>query len=1259
MVRCCEWITPLSRCLVVALVMLGVAGTSLGQTATTGTIVGIVTDPTGAVVPGAEVNLKNLATNLSHTTKTTEAGQFTFPNVPPGQYQITVRASGFRTAVLTVKVEVASSTLADIALTVGEVTDVVEVTPIAGPELQTVDSAVGKVLVERDFLRLPTTQRSALELISLQVTTLPPTPTGATRAGGIAGAQGDQNSYLLDGIQVTEIPRGLTPRVSFPVELIAEWRGTVSNPNASMGRSSGGQFSFTTRSGGNEFHGAAYWYHQNDNLNANSWTRNRLGQKNPELKDNRFGFRMGGPIVKDKTFFFAFYEGRRFPRSVDAVRVGISESLRQGILRFRDAAGNIVSYDLRTSTLCGPTGNQPCDPRGLGLNPLISTYFSLYPRANDPSSGDGLNTIGIRAPVNATIRSDFAFLRLDHNFTDKWRLNASYLFELERSFDATQVDFNPKNTGGALMRSTSGQPRDPDAVTLGLVGQITPTLINDFRFGWNKQDINFTRVLPQKLVPPAGLPLDLAGTVVDDPGDPAPTFRPRPVWTDTRIWSFADNLTWVKKSHTVQSGVNFQRYWSRHARYDRGAVHVVPIAVIGATQFRTIPPANRPPTCSPQRQTNCLVAGQEGLWNNLYAALLGMWDNTTSVHLRDSQGNPIGIAPSETTSIWQHWEFFGSDIWRLKPSLTLNYGLNLLVETPQREANDQQFFLIDRQSGDPIRPHQLLEERAAAAAEGKIISRTFAYVPRRTLDRSLYPRIVEAGPRAALAWNPSFKSGVLGALFGDRQTVFRGGYSLLFNQISTVQTGIATELANQLRGTSFSVQAPECNAAGSPGPGCAAGVPFRIGVDGAAFTPAPGPLAIPFVPGSRDVRARTPFGVVSGFALDPDYTVGRIHGGNLTLQRQLPGQILVEAGWIGRWGRKLPATINVNAMPWNLKDLGGRSNQTFAQAFDAVASELRRGVAPTAVTPQPWFENSLGAGGTQRVAAQGASAFVSANVGALVINVIDPLLQTAGAPTILNQQFGSLAYFTNGSLSNYNAFFLSLTKRASRGLSFVVNWTWSHCFDQFGTLEDTGGAQRTDPFNPDFDYGDCLIDRRHVVQSYGVYELPLPQTNKLLGGWYTSWIFTASTGAPFFIDAHEIAPGPHRTGLHRGVAGSGGVGTAGDPARRGTGLNLFADPEAVFKNLRFVLISQDGRRANRGAFRNLGAWNLDFSLGKRTGLTERLTSVFAFDFFNIFNHVNFTANPFATSLGTPTTFGVITDPINAPRALQFSFRLEF
>lgn len=141
----------LSQCLMVALVLIGAASQTLGQTATTGTVVGTVTDPRGAVVPGASVHLKNLATNVSQSTKTTEAGQYTFPNLPPGRYEISVRAPGFRTAVLTVTVEVAKSTLVDIALVVGEVTEVVEVTPIAGPELQTIDSAVGAVLKQQDF----------------------------------------------------------------------------------------------------------------------------------------------------------------------------------------------------------------------------------------------------------------------------------------------------------------------------------------------------------------------------------------------------------------------------------------------------------------------------------------------------------------------------------------------------------------------------------------------------------------------------------------------------------------------------------------------------------------------------------------------------------------------------------------------------------------------------------------------------------------------------------------------------------------------------------------------------------------------------------------------------------------------------------------------------------------------------------------------------------------------------------------------------
>jgi hypothetical protein len=291
---------------------------------------------------------------------------------------------------------------------------------------------------------------------------------------------------------------------------------------------------------------------------------------------------------------------------------------------------------------------------------------------------------------------------------------------------------------------------------------------------------------------------------------------------------------------------------------------------------------------------------------------------------------------------------------------------------------------------------------------------------------------------------------------------------------------------------------------------------------------------------------------------------------------------------------------------------------------------------------------------------------------------------------VLNQQLDFAAWHVNDRFSNYHAFFTSIRKRPSRGLSLVFNWTWAHCLDTAGGVEDGGGGGTINSFDPAFDYGSCRFDRRHVVQSYGTYDLPFRKSSRLVGGWYLSYIFTAFSGLPLSISASGdgygigalfgitesvpaiTTPPERKTSVHRGVTGSGGVGTAGSPAAGGTGLNLFSDPEAVFKSLRHFLLSQDTRN-NRGLFRSLGYWNLDFSLGKRTPVTESVNITLSFDFFNIFNHPNFNASPSAfglpVSILSPSTFGVITSQatglpilgdINVgPRRLQFGFRLEF
>src|SRR6266566_408062 len=240
------------------------------QTLTTGTVIGTVTDPSGAAVLDATVELRNKATNSQTTQNTNSAGQYTVASVAPGEYQATVKKVGFRTAeVLLLTVNVAKSYTLDFKMELGQLAEVVQVEAGARVELQTTDATVGNVLPSSEIQNFPALTRQVNELLTLQP--------GATPTGEITGARSDQSSFMLDGIDVT---------------------------NNSVGGL--GTFAFLPIDSIDEYHGSTYWYHQNDNLNANSWDNNRLKLAKPELKDNRFGARAGGPLPflwHKKTFF--------------------------------------------------------------------------------------------------------------------------------------------------------------------------------------------------------------------------------------------------------------------------------------------------------------------------------------------------------------------------------------------------------------------------------------------------------------------------------------------------------------------------------------------------------------------------------------------------------------------------------------------------------------------------------------------------------------------------------------------------------------------------------------------------------------------------------------------------------------------------------------------------------------------------------------------------------------------------------------------
>ena len=326
-------------------------------------------------------------------------GQYAFPGVAPGTYVVSVSARGFSTSSVTnIEVQVNTSATVNVKLEIGRTDSTVEVTASeAQVELQTADATVGDVIGKEPLLRLPTRLRQAQELLLLQPGTTP--QTGSDNGASIAGALNDQTTFTLDGIDITDnstnstinSDQGARPVLIFSVEATDEFRVAVANANSTFNRGSGGQVSLVQRSGTNEFHGSLFWYTQNSALNANSWDNNRLAIAKPHASrgNNRTtAAASGGPIYRDKTFFFLEYEARRYPESFPLTVTVPTATLRQGILQFKDASGNTVAYNLATSSACGPAGGQPCDPRGLGISPTMSAMMALDPVGNNSSVGE-------------------------------------------------------------------------------------------------------------------------------------------------------------------------------------------------------------------------------------------------------------------------------------------------------------------------------------------------------------------------------------------------------------------------------------------------------------------------------------------------------------------------------------------------------------------------------------------------------------------------------------------------------------------------------------------------------------------------------------------------------------------------------------------------------------------------------------------------------------------------------------------------------
>ncbi|MBI1766729.1 MAG: carboxypeptidase regulatory-like domain-containing protein [Acidobacteria bacterium] len=1308
------------------------------QATSTGTVSGQVTDATGATLPGAEIILKDTATNAKLTGVTNEAGRYSFVNVPPGVYDITVTKTGFqRAAVNAHKVTVGTVSTINLSLQIGNVAETVVVTA-TGTELQTTNATVGTTLSGRQLELLTNLGRDANALMVLQPAVAP--------GGQVAGAVQDQNTYQLDGGNNTSdmdgtqniytqaagfigagaaggTPSGVLPT---PAESIEEFKVGTTNQTADFNGSAGGQIQLVTKRGTNQFHGAVYDHYLGSNFGANSWLNNHTPFRNiqgqvvspstplPSSHQNRFGGNVGGPLTPHflggKTYFFAFYEGRRFPQSTNFEKPVPTALMRAGVIQVPDSTGVYRPYNLNPTAVtvngvtyqpatCGAT-NVACDPRGIGLNPIVSQIWQKFlPLPNNPTGGDQYNTQGYRGSIKLPQTSDNYVLRLDHDFGPKWRWMASYRYYDFSQLATTQVDIGGA-LGGTLGQPVSLAPRvqKPGYFVTGLTTTLKPTLTNDFHYSYTRNFWQWgTASAPPQL---AGL-----GGAVEIGGESANALIPYNVNTQSvrqRFWDgidhhFRDDMTWIKGNHLFQFGGLYQRNWNYHQRNDNGqgimAANVYQIANIGQN-FTTGGVTYIPST---------VPAAQNSSWQSLYTQVLGIVGQPQTLYTRklpDLSLQPLGT-PAEDIAIIPTYNVYFSDIWRMKSSFTLTYGLGYTVEMPPFETAGKQVMLVDS-AGNAIRSAEYLAKRKAAALAGQVYNPTLGFATiGNVTGKPKYPYDPFYGglsPRIAASWNPKFASGsLLSKIFGEQHGVVRGGYSRIYGRLNGVDLVLVPLLGTGL------MQAVSCQGAvrasaavnGNQCLGATVGAnpltAFRIGTDG-NVAPVPAAAATipqPYFPG---VGGNASAG--DGSVLDPSFRPNYSDSFDLTIQRELiPRKLMVEVGYIGRRIGNEYQSVNLDAVP-HMTTLG---NQAFSAAYANLYQAL---VGGQTISAQPFFEAALGgptsayctgfANCTAAVASKQATNIRSTRVYDLWANLNSQTSWTLGRTLPSSgpgSQLSSVFMQTSQGYGNYNAFFFSLEARDWKGLTVRSNYTFSKTLGTGAVTQSTSSFTIVDPWDISAMYGTQSFDLTHVYNLSALYEAPFFKGKKgvlghALGGWTVAPLFQARSAFPLRVSMTQgagsncqafgevncasgntwenaVFVGKYAAGnsSHYDQSFSGTVGRNTNAANNGSGINMFENPEAVYNSFRRLILGLDHRGGGNGVLRGLPTWNLDLSVSKDIHFTERVGMSFLAQFANVLN--KFQPSDPSMNLDSPQTFGYINGQANSSRQIEFGLRIHF
>src|SRR5271157_187413 len=1292
-----------------------------GAQSTGGRIRGTVTDESGGAIVGATVTLINAATNVSRDTTTSATGEYQFLEVPVGAYELNVSQTGFKKFVRKeIAVDLNQVVTADVALQVGGATETVEVTG-EPPVIDTTTTQLGAVVGERSVTQLPLNKRDPFQLLQLQPGVQSQIGNdlffGSDKAGVVTvnGGRGRSNNYSVNGGDSNDMFANL-PAVQPSPDSIEEFRVLSNTFDAEYGRNSGSVINVVTKSGTNEYHGSIYEFFRNDVLNAHGFTLNPTPK--PPFKQNQFGGTFGGPILKDKTFFFASYEGRRIVQGIVSQQVPVpTVGELQGIFPGAPGATQVFQGTLANATVanilqqrCGSgstnpslsTGQQallqsvingaslptPTTVNWNDLFPAVPTgnvYTSTIPtQCFDPVAvnllqyipGSSNNTSGQTQDVTKQTEfgNQFQF-RVDHNFSNNQKTSVYYYYDNSDTLDP----FSHFQAAGALLGNFPGEIIiRAQQLNVSHTSTIGSSAVNELRFTWFREaepkfytptrtnnvtascgtgvvsTFCFTGTSDTSLIDGSGNTLGAApacpgfgcgihpnlGSKLE--GVPEVNFNTSTVLYGNNFegqlpqtgntFQFTDNYSKIIGSHSFKFGGDV-----RYQKFDQTVYY----NVAGDITFTT-------------GGTNDLAAVTSNPSNpagssDLYPDyLLGLPNSYTQ-----GSGNSERI---RSTSIY----LFVQDSWKIKPMVTLNYGLRWEMNTPLTDTGKK--VQVFHPGEDTTKyPCQLSQASQTYFAQFLPAGTTpdctntgvqptgLVFPGDKGVPNGLFNKYYKAfAPRLGLNWSPGWKDGALAKLTGGPgQTSVGMGWGLFYNPIEQLVLeqfvaeppfGISNSVSNPLFSTPFVDQS------GVLHPNPANGI----------LSPSQG--------------TPTDWSLFRGAVLFGDFptTLRTQYSAqyNLTIKRQLPHDILLQVGYVGSQGHRLLAIHDVNfANPQTCVDI------------DAMFQQNLIGVDCGPFGEDSQYTFTLPAGQTLHLPYIGGGPN-GQNIPCPAVNAPSNCMVTgaAGTGTLIDLVglrpyssphcnpvggagcpvdgvpiFSSIFSEDSVAKSNYNSLQTMLEKRYSNGLQFQAAYTFSKSLDNASSFEEI-----VNPLNYNSTYGPSLYDARHRFVFNAVWDLPVPKLEgfkgKLLDGWQISGIYTYQTGFPIRMTS----------GSDNELQGStSGFIAPGEPDLLGKFVT--EDPRKtggyVFNPALFSDTATLGTigTSPRTLCCNPPINNWDAGFFKDTMFGERLKMEFRTEVYNILNHSQF----FSTDGNVAdSTFGQFLK-VRDPRLIQFGLKFSF